>query len=165
MNVAKCVKNENELNCQGISVLNKEQNLLKLTLSDTTGVLFTHELGEFIACTGSYFQVYVWGKTKHTIWLLEPGENTCIIFKNVFLDECADALYVVSGSPNACNGFTLNTCEKELLERIKLVGNMPLFILRGLSFNHDVLNLVNHDDLEACHQKLLVFMNKTRPLR
>ncbi|MEM0001773.1 MAG: hypothetical protein QXS24_02490 [Desulfurococcaceae archaeon] len=157
MSITECVKKEDKLYCNELGVLDIEQGTIKFSFNDETNVLFIHELNEIILCTGLDFQVYVWGKTKYTLWTLRPGNSSCIVLKDLFLDECTEHVYAVSSFPNMCDKLNYTECEDELITEMKLALNMPLFILVGLrdDLQHrNTINIVNHEDPASCQQKL-----------
>lgn len=157
MDIIECAKKDTSLLCREHGVLDFSRGVVKLSLNKEGGFLFIHALNETILCTGLEFQVHVWGSTKYTLWLLKPGENTCVLFKDLFLDKCADYAYVISTSPNACSKLNFTRCEEELLVKIKLSLNTPLFILLGPGEGlqiRDMLNIISHENPASCEQKL-----------
>lgn len=129
---------------QVLEVISKVEAYLVLTCTPT----------ETIICSGTEFQVHVWGLEKHVLWRLPPGRNLCITLRDVFLDTCDRRIYAVSSTPNACNELVLTECEKKLVELASRL-DMPIFVLLNTRIPEVLpVNVVPHGAEDSCYTKL-----------
>lgn len=153
--VYECLKN-NGFQCRGLNYEVLNENVVKITTSKPIGLLVTHSPISCIICTGSEFQVLVWGSQKHTLWLLKPGENYCIEFKSCYMDQCSENTIAISQQPSACRELTLTQCEEKLLNTLLHLNYKYLFITSNIEYDIpiEIPIIVKHGSERECIEKL-----------
>lgn len=146
---------DQKFNCEGGIIKGVRNSVLELHLDFPAYVIFMHNLKEAVICSGLSFQTHVWGGNKYTIWALPLGTSYCAVFKDVFLDECADGLFVVSKFPQACSEVLLSACEKTLLNIMREIG-LPLFIslVDSTHCQPFLSNVLDHNSENDCHKRV-----------
>jgi hypothetical protein len=154
MHVYRC-DIERAISCYDIQVDVVNERLVKLNTASNVGVVFTHTPATCVICTGVEFQVYVWGSKKHTLWLLPPGENYCVVLEHCYVDQCFDHVYVVSRTPNSCERLEAYECVDKLVD---IAGRMKTLLFVNLDIPclhaNNLVNLINSHDLE-CNGELV----------
>lgn len=153
--VYECLK-INGFQCRELNYEVLNEDVVKIATSKPVGLLVTHSPNNCIICTGSEFQVLVWGSQKHTLWLLKPGENYCIEFKNCYLDQCSENIIAISRQPGACRDLTLTQCEEKLLNTLLHLNYKYLFITSNIEYETpvEIPIIVKHEDEKECIEKL-----------
>ncbi|MEM4482054.1 MAG: hypothetical protein QXK88_05615 [Desulfurococcaceae archaeon] len=160
-NMFKCVKENQRFACdEGIATVHSD-TVIELKFDSPAYVLFAHIPKETVICSGLSFQVHIWGNNKYTLWEFPKGTNYCAVFRDVFLDECVDRLFVVSSAPNACSKLAFSSCEKALLSALHRIG-LPLFIAVGSFTYHELQpNILKHNSEEECQRKIKMLIMRS----
>lgn len=157
----ECDIEDNLIKCNKPVEIDHGGRVIKLFSSTPLRLIAKTSIDRSLICTGPDFQVYVWINEKYMIWYLPEGTNYCVLFNNVFLDQCDEKLYVISKEPYGCDKLVLSNCERELY-KLLFIKDMPFFIIKeelGIPITN-VANIVIQGNVENCHAKLTLLSDK-----
>ncbi|MEM4718158.1 MAG: hypothetical protein QXE81_05310 [Desulfurococcaceae archaeon] len=157
VDIVECyIKNE-LIKCSRDVEIDHDNKIIKLNTDTPLRLVARTSTNKSLICTGQDFQVHVWVPEKYILWHLPKGVNYCVLFNDVFLDQCDDKLYVISRKPYGCSDLTLSNCERELY-RFLSIKHTPLFIVeQELSIPIiDAVNMVIQGSMEDCNRKIAI---------
>ncbi len=91
-----CVVNIGEIKCYGVrSYRLEDDKLLYIELNNTSDhVLFETKTPLRVICSGSGFEVFIWGVSSYFLWFFTKRDNVCILLKGVITPLTHDVYYV-----------------------------------------------------------------------
>ena len=92
-----CIWIKDNIECHGLVFKEIEKNLIELTLEkDFKHVMFVLKTPNRIVCTGSDFQVFVWGLTSYYLWRLSSKTAACLLLGKSVFNKLDDKTYYVA---------------------------------------------------------------------
>ncbi len=143
---------EQELMCSSMeNIVKTRDNIYWLKTVTTTYYLFVTRQLYTIICSGTDFQVFVWGKNKYILWKIPPGNNICIaLYKASMIPINEHTYYVCRNCLNLEKIFTYNMLSyidylRSLYRRKNIfIIDRELGIVQGYE---NILSIENSEDL------------------
>jgi len=168
--LAKCEWLGGSLTCVNADFELLSSNAVKLHMRGEAGsVLFVTETPKRVICSGSCFQVFVWGEHTAFLWEIQESEALCVLLDGCSFEDIGSGVYRVCGELKpASEEYAEVLWLAELVRRV--CGGKPVFLVEySLPEGFEAGNIVQvrasiAGDLKAHALKLLAKLLGNRAL-
>jgi len=168
--LARCEWLGGSLTCSDADFELLSSNTVKLRLrGGSSSVLFVTGTPKRVICSGSRFQVFVWGEHTAFLWEVREPEAFCVLLDGCSFEDLGSEVYYVCSTMKPASGeYAEVVWLAELVKRV--CGGKPLFLVEySLPEGFEAENIVQvrtsiEGDLEAHALKLLAKLLGNRTL-
>ncbi|MEM3926366.1 MAG: hypothetical protein QXU13_02130 [Desulfurococcaceae archaeon] len=142
-----------------------ENSVFYLDTREKRAILFIHGINSSVICNGSFFQVFVWGTYKYTLWHSWQENTMCVVKENINFSHCHDGFIGIVENNEKNASETLCELDKygKLLAKLLSRDKYVVFIVKRHGVLNKLPNVIVNDESENRKRLMEYLRQKQMP--